>query len=291
MQLQRKVYGISDLHLDINALPRKLSPRGESVIDPWGLNDAGLLLRQTVDKDAFLLIAGDSFQVNSLYYPNVIQDFEDICAKFYKVIVIFGNHEYYDGAIGDSEVEFRAATAHIPNVVLLDNEVFEGDGLRVIGSVLWTDMRKGDDVVKFACMQGMNDYNYIKIHDHGVGPLRLLHVNDTIMMYEKNRAFIKKAIDAIPENDEMATVVMTHHAPCVSHANPYGNPSALDYAYAATTFEDIIVENEIKVAVFFHGHTHDHKVTEIGSTIVATAARGYADKDFSPMFLLGPAEE
>lgn len=300
--LKRKVYGISDLHLDINPLQKSVvngavngDPEGILLLagDTAEVNSFRPRIKLTEEEKNQLVKTGElNGEVGTVTKSRVMLDFEMICAAYHAVYVIFGNHEYYHGTIGQSEQEFRELIAHIPNAHFLHNEVVEVDGLRIVASMLWTDMRNRDPMVMCVCGQSMNDYVYIDI----VSPSDILAVRgfnpvDSVEQYEKNLAFVKSALEAIPEDDELVTIVMTHHAPCMAHANPQRTGGSLaDYAYAATTFEPLIYDHADKVAVFFHGHTHDRKITEFEPTALVTHARGYYDKDFDPLFLVGPAE-
>lgn len=281
-----KVFGISDLHLDINPL----------VKDMFGdLIAAKNNILFEDNKSNILLIAGDLAEVRSFRpisvdgsemakTPNL--DLRKICQAFKKVFIVFGNHEFYSGDINTAEKEFLEIFADVPNLVLLHNEVVNvEDKVTIIGTTLWTDMKGGNPEVMYRCQHGMNDYSYIMNTD-GTW-VKHLRPEDTVAMYKVNREFLIGAVEAIDPDDTKPVIVMTHMAPIVAHANGGRTGSwQLDYAYVATDLEDTILDNDEKVAVWFHGHTHDHKSTEVGNTVVVTNARGYYDREFSPILLL-----
>ncbi len=296
-----RVFGTSDIHLDINPL----NGGRYRIKRP----DAGQEWPIEQHPEDVLLLAGDNAEIRN-FFPKLFKfgedkgdqllektqvkkDFERICAAYKYVVTLAGNHEFYGGNIDTGVAEWREACADIPNLIILDNETVVLDGkLRVIGTVLWTDMMKGDPRVMHAIKYALNDYNYIRTNkpilgviDEGHG----LRIDPGVTMeaHRTARQFVVDELAKIGPDDDITTVVMTHHAPIMAHANPMRTGSDMvDYAYACTDMDDILMDNDEKVAVWFHGHTHDAKLTEVGKTLVATNARGYDEVAFEPLLLL-----
>lgn len=262
------IYGTSDLHLDINRLYDPIPFYG---------------------KDSVLLIAGDSAEIASFRKKGrTYMDLEAICQAFGQVYAITGNHEYYSGILvqDSKDGDYADAVKDIPNLKVLNNDVvILDDKVRIIASTMWTDFAKGNHMAIDAAWRGLNDYNYI-MHQEYVGALSdRLTPADVYRMFAENEAFIRSEIDKA--TDDMPTIIMTHHAPVMSHANSQRHSSSLvDYAYACTVWDEFIVENTDKIDVWFHGHTHDHKETQIDNTRIITKARGYEDPSFDPVLLL-----
>ncbi|HUF20668.1 MAG TPA: metallophosphoesterase, partial [Burkholderiales bacterium] len=55
------------------------------------------------------------------------------------VLYVPGNHEYYGADLNATEVALTARAADSANVRLLDNDQMVIDGVRFLGSTLWTD--------------------------------------------------------------------------------------------------------------------------------------------------------
>jgi 3',5'-cyclic AMP phosphodiesterase CpdA len=150
-------------------------------------------------------------------------------------------------------------------------------------------MKKRDPLVMHQIKYGLNDYNHIRKFDAHLNEVRI-EPADTIDLYEKNRAFLTKALDDLEPDGKVPVIVMTHHAPILAHVNAPLHADAVDralnYAYAATDLENLVLDNADKVALYFHGHTHDQRKTAVGNTMVVTHARGYHEKFFKPLLLL-----
>jgi predicted phosphohydrolase len=262
------IYGTSDLHLDINRLYDPIPFYG---------------------KDSVLLIAGDTAEIASLRKKGrTYMDLEAICQAFGQVYAITGNHEYYQGILvqDSKDGDYADVVKDIPNLKVLNNDVvIIDDKVRLIASTMWTDFHKGDPSAIDAAWRGLNDYNYIMFQEY-VGALSsTLKPTDIYKIFAENEEFIRNEIEK--DGSSKATIIMTHHAPIMAHCNSQRHSSSLvDYAYACTVFDDFIVDNSADIDVWFHGHTHDHKQTQIDNTRIVTKARGYNDPQFDPVLLL-----
>jgi predicted phosphohydrolase len=273
------IYGTSDLHLDINPLPRDHNMRA-------------ILNKHPED---MLLLAGDTCEVRKLrnldlahttygLRSRAMLDLEAICAAYKTVVIIAGNHEFYNNAFTFTMAEFRELTQHIPNLHILDNEVLVDDKVQIIGSILWTDLNRGNAVVKETVNRHINDYFLIQKDFYRDGQFVHGRVTpeDTIKAHEECVKFLRHEIGHTKHSN---VIVMVHCAPIMAHSCPPGAPSNTDYAFACTDMEDLILDNDDKVALWFHGHTHDKRATKMGQTQVVTHARGYSMKAFEPLLL------
>ena len=69
------------------------------------------------------------------------------------VLYVPGNHEFYDGSIGDTVDELKRFCAGT-NIRVLDNEEINVEGVRFLGTTLWTDfMLFGEGAKRVAAMQ------------------------------------------------------------------------------------------------------------------------------------------
>lgn len=235
---------MSDLHLEFHRSVTDFRP-----------------LELPTDKETVLLLAGDvATGIGAKSFLGIV------AAQFYKVVYILGNHEFYNNEYYDVRSQW-ARMPLPPNVHVLDDAVIAFDGVRVIGSTLWTDFYNKDWWSMQAAKKGMNDYDICSINKGG--KMVRLSPNDTVAAHDEAIAFIRKTLQAPFEGK---TVVMTHHLPhplCV-HEQYKGHP--LNPAYM-TNLDQLIRENDI--AVWCHGHTHDNVNIEVHNTKILCNPRGY----------------
>lgn len=191
------------------------------------------------------------------------------------IVYVPGNHEYYNHDIGDAELLAAAAPA---NMQFLNNRAFEIDGVRFLGTTLWTDFRfYGGDVAAMARQRAQSftrDFTLIGNGD------RLFTPEDSIDLH---KAGVEWLVEELAKDFDGPTVVVTHHLPAApSVAAQYRN-HPLNPAFASR-LEGII--EEYQPDLWIHGHTHAGCDYEIFGTRVVCNPRGYpsehAETGFSP---------
>eukprot|EP00035_Acanthoeca_spectabilis_P018442 m.391573 g.391573 ORF g.391573 m.391573 type:complete len:313 (+) comp16760_c1_seq7:3989-4927(+) len=95
-----------------------------------------------------------------------------------------------------------------PNLELLDNDGVTLDGVRVLGSTLWSDVPPS---ATQAVERGLNDYHRIFIGAEGGVPRRL-RVADTNRLHAEAVAWIERETAEAKERG-LSVVVLTHHTP------------------------------------------------------------------------------
>lgn len=154
-----KIITYSDLHLEFGT---RFRPPEDSVAD-------------------VMILAGDIItfrDFNPLSHP---------LAKWKKpVLFVAGNHEYYRGKpIEQDNTRFKDWLAvHHPNVIFLQNESVEIDGVQFFGGTMWTNFSGGNKRAMEFARRKMNDYKYIYAEEN-----RLLEPEDTIAFHA---AFVRK---------------------------------------------------------------------------------------------------
>jgi predicted phosphodiesterase len=237
----------SDLHLEFRA------GQCEEIVTPTNAS--------------VLILAGD---IGSPLQSSYAEFIRAMAARYPRVIVVPGNHEYYtteDGAdrlsgfsMDESEAAMRAACARVPNVTFLSDESTVIDGTRYIGSTLWSRIHP---VLVKQCKQGMNDYRRILVEaekenddddSSGTKPptKRLLTVDDTNALHAASVEFIEQEINAASAEGQ-AAVVVTHHAPSFRSIHRDYALSPLTCAFASDLEERLV---RPPVALWVHGHTH-----------------------------------
>lgn len=217
---------MSDLHFEYH------KDRGKQFID--SLDPTGV--------DA-LILAGDIGEISVI--NGVIESF---CAKYKNIIMVKGNHEYYNSNREDIIDNFASLEEQFPNFHLLNNKIFELDGKRFLGSTLWYPY------VNYYLAREWMDFNTIK------GLSSWVHIEN-----EEAKKFFE---DNLQEGD----IVITHMLPspqCI-HKMYQGDPSNIFYV---SNMEYLIEER--KPARWFFGHTHKKVDLTIGDTKVRANPRGY----------------
>lgn len=189
------------------------------------------------------------------------------------VVYVPGNHEFYEYDLGLIDVLKSEAP---PNVHVLNNDWIEIDGVRFVGSILWTDFLLFGEADKFFAMQeaakSMSDFYLISIGGRRFTP------QDAIGLHEQSRTWLE-AVLAEPYPGR--TVVVTHHAPSSASVHPRFARNLLTPAFASNLESMMGAE---RVALWVHGHMHDLFDYEIYGTRVVCNPRGYARYEFTNNF-------
>lgn len=179
------------------------------------------------------------------------------------VLYVAGNHEFYDHHWEPTRQHLRAACAGTA-VRLLDQDVVEFDGVRMLGCTLWTDFQLTGEPVAQAMAtveRGLTDYRVIATDS---GPLRAAQ---TLADHQASRAWLAAEL-ARPWAGR--TVVITHHAPHPRSIHPRfaGHPMNPGFISDLTPL--------LKgVDLWLHGHTHDSFDYHVGGCRVVANPAGY----------------
>lgn len=195
------------------------------------------------------------------------------------VIYVPGNHEYYHHDIDITDELKSGASA---NVHVLDQDEYEIDGVRFLGTTLWTDFRlNGEGEAWFArqkAKRSIGDFEVIRNGDRRFTP------EDSVVMHETSKAWLVKELRTTFKGP---TVVVTHHLPAtLSIASQYKN-DPLNPAFPSN-LEDVIEMHQPDL--WIHGHTHVACDYEIHGTRVMCNPRGYpsesSDRGFRPALVV-----
>lgn len=181
------------------------------------------------------------------------------------VIYIPGNHEFYHHDI----CLINEIKAHAPdNVHVLNDDAIVINGVRFLGSTLWTDFLLFGEVDKYFSVQcarkSMTDFEIIRFYERRFTP------EDSIEMHEKSRDWLGCMLS---ERFDGKTVVVTHHAPSSRSVSPRFAKDLLSPAFASN-LEGLM--DGSRAALWVHGHTHDVFDYEVFGTRVICNPRGYA---------------
>lgn len=218
------------------------------------------------DAETVLVLAGDIW--DDIRFAKKPAWLADLASRFYHVIIVLGNHDYWGHSIDIAVARARwlIQQESLLNVDILDNNVVRLPGLRFLGATLWTDCWM-DPLHVFNAAQVMNDYKYIRDQRFE----RRLRPEVVVQRSLETRRFITAELDVVP-TDGTRTIVVTHHAPVQTFLRTNRCDSALPYY--VNRLEHLM--DGSKVQLWIHGHTHENYLEVLGGVRLATNARGYS---------------
>lgn len=186
--------------------------------------------------------------------------------RFSKMPVVYvpGNHEFYDHDIGLVD---KLKVTSPPNIHVLNNDAIVLNGVRFLGSTLWTDFRLYGEAEEWSARhharQSIEDFTSIRNGNERFTP------EDSVRLHEASRAWL---VSELGRGFDGPTVVVTHHLPStMSVAKQFAN-DPLNPAFASR-LEDVI--KKYRPELWIHGHTHVPCDYELFDTRVICNPRGY----------------
>ncbi len=189
------------------------------------------------------------------------------------VIYVPGNHEFYQHDI----TLIHQLKAEAPdNIHVLDDDQVVINGVRFLGSTLWTDFALFGEADKFFAMQTarqqMMDFSIIQNHDQRFTP------EDAIKLHEASRDWLAIMLADVFDGK---TVVVTHHAPSSRSVHPRYTSNLLTPAFASN-LDNLM--NGSRAELWIHGHMHESFDYEIYGARVICNPRGYSPEALNPDF-------
>ena len=188
------------------------------------------------------------------------------------VIYVPGNHEWYSYSrtftVEEEQAEALCLAEAVGVHLLIDDEVTI-DGVRFLGSSLWTDYELDGDaeaaMTLAAC--SMNDHRLIFPRRVGV-PLEPREARE---WHRRSRAWLEDRLGQ-PSADAARTVVVTHHLP---------HPRSIHQVYAGNALNPAFCSDLSKLVeaggadFWIHGHVHTSCDYQAGGTRVVCNPKGY----------------
>ena len=187
------------------------------------------------------------------------------------VLYVAGNHEFYGGSLDGVAAELERLCAGTC-IRVLDNAEVVLDGVRFLGTTLWTDFGLfGEGESKAAAMaQGrelMRDFSRIRLAETGD---EAFAPEDAAALFARDARWLDEQLDHAHDGP---TVVITHHAPSRESVHPRFARSLLSACFASNA-ERLLGGSRVQLWV--HGHTHDTFDYRVDGTRVVCNPRGYA---------------
>lgn len=187
------------------------------------------------------------------------------------VIYVLGNHEFYGGSIEGAAAELKQLCAGTQVHVLDDSEIVI-DGVRFLGSTLWTDfMLFGAGDARLAAMAQaqrlLRDFSRIR---SGGEECAVFTPDDAAALFERHAQWLDRRLDVAHDGP---TVVITHHAPSRRSIHARFAGSVLNACFVS---DAEWLAGAARTRLWIHGHTHDSFDYDLHGTRVVCNPRGYA---------------
>jgi predicted phosphodiesterase len=210
---------ISDLHLEFNDAAR------------FTARFAAL------PKADYLVVAGDACTCSTI---DRFRSFLNAVSPLYvQVLYVLGNHEYYQTSHDPSElVNVFRSKLDMPNVSLLENQLYKDERVSIYGSTLWSDIHPRG-------FRMMRDSNFVS-HE----------------FYLKKHKEAKQGLESLGERE--VDLVVTHHMPSFRFVHPKYHHYGKEMNSGFYSDCDSFFTRPRKAWVF--GHTHERireKVDEV----------------------------
>ena len=196
------------------------------------------------------------------------------------IIYVPGNHEFYqhDFSLVDDMREHAASNIHI-----LNDSAIEIDGVRFLGSTLWTDFNFLGEADRYFAIQNarrnMADFSLIENNGKKFTP------EESIALHCESRDWLKCMLG---ESFPGKTVVVTHHAPSGNSVHPRYANNLLNPAFVSNLE---YMMDDSQVALWLHGHMHDTFDYDVYGTRVICNPRGYIPYEDKNGFLASKVVE
>jgi predicted phosphodiesterase len=241
--MKKKIGVISDLHLEASNM---------------SLNNPGW---------DYLCIVGDLSSEHDL----IMHFFSYVAPTDIPIIYVLGNHEYEGKRLDSNVAKLKEMLRPFENVHLLDNESIIIDGIKFIGSTLWSNFE----------LKGLNEkkksMDFAKYHVVDFSAIFMKNEKEQYVvltpekmekMNQQSCDFIEFELRKVPF--EGPKVVLTHFAP---HANSVAPKYKMqDNAYWVNNLEHLMGFSDY----WFHGHTHNSFNYEVEGTKVVCNPRGFS---------------
>lgn len=192
------------------------------------------------------------------------------------VVYVLGNHEFYGSSL-ERECALARDYAAVSGIHLLDDGEVVIDGVRFVGSTLWSDFdvfARGDQRTReehMAVAQAwINDFKLISERDFS---FERFTPRIARAQHQASRAYLDGALAV---SHAGPTVVVSHHAPSPHSIAADYKDSRLTPAFVSNL--ELLIQRH-QPAAWLHGHVHDSFDYRVGGTRVVCNPRGYGDEN------------
>lgn len=226
-----------------------------------------------------VVVAGDVCEGAENAFPAL----REFVPQVIPIIMVMGNHEYYGRCLPE-ELELARRIAPNFNIRLLEDDVAVIDGVRFIGSTLWTDYElfghADMPLAMHTASSGLNDHRKISWSNQ---PWKRFRPQEARQLHRQSRSFIEMALSN-PHPGPSA--VVTHHAPHRGSLHPHYESNLLSAAYVSDMSR--LFESVHAPQLWIHGHIHYPFDYQAGSTRILCNPHGYGFENpyFNPSLVV-----
>ena len=187
------------------------------------------------------------------------------------VLYVAGNHEFYGGSL-DGTMEALRRSCDGSSVHVLDDSEVVLDGVRFLGSTLWTDFQLFEDEARQAesmaeAQRLIRDFSRIRLAEASDA---VFTPQDSATRFRRHAGWLRGRLDAPFDGP---TVVITHHSPSPGSIHPRFADSLLNACFVSSA-EHLLDGG--RVQLWIHGHTHDSFDYRVNGTRIVCNPRGYS---------------
>lgn len=223
------------------------------------------------------VFAGDIAEGDAVAAVHMI---DELVAGAMPALLVLGNHEFYSRERSmetNRGLAQRAAYHTDGRVHVLDDMSWTIDGVRFLGSTLWSDFQLFGDTQQDiawamnASRHTVRDFTLIREHDRSRGPWS---PEDAKMAHSRSLVWLDQAM----AESEEPVVVVTHHAPSMGSLHPQFERDLASAAFVSR-LEDVIDHHQ--PMAWIHGHTHHSFDYQVGETRIVCNPHGYGMENAS----------
>lgn len=243
---------LSDLHIEFNIIELGIEPNTDLIV-----------------------IAGD-------VSPNLNQAATFLTSIPLPVIYVAGNHDFYGAEYFSRLADMRKVYKNT-NVIFLENDEVIVDGVRFLGTTLWSDFLdsgiKSNPMFNSAAIEsrrqwhminaekGMMDYYQIKIPIGG-----FIRATDVVNLHNFAISYLERELT---KEFDGKTIVVTHNAPTYKTSNPKFLNNSINPAF----HNDLeYMFDTLPIDYWIYGHSHYDADMILGNTRIIANHLGYPNE-------------
>jgi len=190
---------------------------------------------------------------------NMVSFIKRIHKRFKAVIIVAGNHEFYNQEVIYLYSELKKQLEMMENVYFLQDDKVIIDDVVFIGSTLWSDFDSHNNNLMKDCKDRIGDFYEIKYKEKRITPS---------VMYDLNKYSREYINHILNEYSDKKKVVLTHFCPDESLSDYKTSLSR----YFCNTGLEFIIE---KADYWLFGHTHESVEKELHGCMCISNPIGY----------------
>ncbi len=180
------------------------------------------------------------------------------------IIMVLGNHDYYGHYLSAAAGKMKRWVQDIDEVYILARDTVTIDGVKFVGTTLWTDFAKRRDEVAVGLT--FPDYREVKKvnEDYNITTIDTI---DILEAHDVDKEWLKKVVKL-----EEKTVIVTHHVPTDSCIPSIYDGSTINGGFYVDMSTFIL---DYEPDLWLCGHTHYHLEADIGTCRIRCNPWGY----------------